>query len=169
LIKTILAWLTAQIQYQIRLHVGSATLDPAPRLHSTQLAADDVASGSHYANVSATGHWHGMPNGHGDIMLMSWWHHPYPGLACSSGRLVFGLGQPVRVKKTRVARVYARGQPPRRRVCARDCWSDFEAVFTSGFVSSSFTQWCGQNTILTTFIFEQKSNTTLNHQLWYQL
>ena len=43
--------------------------------------------------------------------------------------------------------------------------SDFDAAFNSGFVSSSSTQWYGQNTILTTFIFEQKSNTTLNHQL----
>ena len=34
--------------------------------------------------------------------------------------------------------------------------SVFDAVFTSGFVSSSSTQWYGQNTILTTFIFEQK-------------
>jgi len=30
--KTILALSTAQIQSQIRLHVGSATLDPIPRL-----------------------------------------------------------------------------------------------------------------------------------------
>jgi hypothetical protein len=52
------------------------------------------------------------------------------------------------------------------------CWrvracptSEFCAVFTSGFISSSSTQWYGQNTILTTFIFEQKSNTTLNHKL----
>jgi len=34
--------------------------------------------------------------------------------------------------------------------------SDFDVVFTSGFVSSSSTHWYGQNTILTTFIFEQK-------------
>jgi len=47
--------------------------------------------------------------------------------------------------------------------------SDFDVVFTSGFVSSSSIQWYGQNTILTTFIFEQKSNTSLNHVLWYQL
>jgi hypothetical protein len=33
--------------------------------------------------------------------------------------------------------------------------SDFIVVFTSGFVSSFSTQWYGQNTILTTFIFEQ--------------
>jgi hypothetical protein len=33
--------------------------------------------------------------------------------------------------------------------------SDFDVVFTSGFVSASSTQWYGQNTILTTFIFEQ--------------
>jgi hypothetical protein len=43
------------------------------------------------------------------------------------------------------------------------CWrvracspSDFDAIFTSGFVSSSSTQWYGKNIILTTFIFEQK-------------
>ena len=47
--------------------------------------------------------------------------------------------------------------------------SDFDAVFTSGFVSSSSTRWYGQNTILTTFIFEQKIKHHLNHQLWYQL
>ena len=47
--------------------------------------------------------------------------------------------------------------------------SDFDVIFTSGFVSSSSTQWYGQNTILTTLIFEQKSNITLNHVLWYQL
>ena len=53
--------------------------------------------------------------------------------------------------------------------CVRACpMSEFCAVFTSGFVSSSSTQWYGQNIILTTFIFEQKSNTTLNHKLWYQ-
>jgi hypothetical protein len=34
--------------------------------------------------------------------------------------------------------------------------SDFDTIFTSGFVSFSSTQWYGQNTILTTFIFEQK-------------
>jgi hypothetical protein len=38
--------------------------------------------------------------------------------------------------------------------------SDFDAVFTGGFVLASSTQWYGQNTILRTFIFEQKSNTT---------
>jgi hypothetical protein len=43
--------------------------------------------------------------------------------------------------------------------------SDFDVVFTSGFVSSSSIQWYGQNIILTTFIFEQKSNTTLNNML----
>jgi hypothetical protein len=32
---------------------------------------------------------------------------------------------------------------------------DFDVVFNSGFVSSSFTQWYGENTILTNFIFEQ--------------
>jgi len=41
--------------------------------------------------------------------------------------------------------------------CVQACsTSDFDAVFTSGFVFSSFTQWYGQNTFLTTFIFGQK-------------
>jgi hypothetical protein len=65
-------------------------------------------------------------------------------------------------------RVCTRGQSPRRRVRACTMFY-FDAIFTSGFVSSSSTQWYGQNTILTTFIFEQKSNTTLNHMFWYQL
>jgi hypothetical protein len=39
---------------------------------------------------------------------------------------------------------------------------DFCVVFTSVLVSSSSSQWYGQNTILTTFIFGQESNTTLN-------
>jgi len=47
----------AQTQSQIRLHVGSAILDPVPqltdRLHSARLAVDDVAGGSDYADVSA--------------------------------------------------------------------------------------------------------------------
>jgi hypothetical protein len=47
--------------------------------------------------------------------------------------------------------------------------SEFDAVFTRGFVSSSSTQWYDQNIILTTFIFEQKSNTTLNQMIRYQL
>jgi hypothetical protein len=45
----------------------------------------------------------------------------------------------------------------------------FYVVFTSVLVSSFFSQCYIQNTIVRTFIFEQKSNTTLNHVLWYQL
>jgi len=87
------------------------------------------------------------------------WVNWYSGRVSPSGR------------RRRVGRVCARG-----RRLAGEWWrvrpcptSDFDAVFTVGFVSSSSTQWYGQNTILTTFIFEQKSNTPLNHQLWYQL
>jgi hypothetical protein len=67
----------------------------------------------------------------------------YSGWVCPSGR------------RRRVGRIYERGQPPRRRVRACPTF-DFHVIFTSGFVSSSSTQWYGQNTILTTFIFEQK-------------
>jgi len=105
---------------------------------------------------------------HTDVTIMSCWRHPYPGQSCGSGHLVFGSGYPIRAKKMHGARL------DRHLVCAcrrvRPCpTSDFNVVFTSGFVSSFSTQWYGQNTILTTFIFEQKSNTTLNHVLWYQL
>jgi hypothetical protein len=51
-----------------------------------------------------TGRWHGMPTVHAGIMLTTWWRHHYPGLARGSGRLVFGSGQPIRAKKTRVTR-----------------------------------------------------------------
>jgi len=54
----------AQIQSQIRFHVDSAAQNLIPRLAarlgsaskqlgSTRLAADDVAGGSHFADVSA--------------------------------------------------------------------------------------------------------------------
>jgi hypothetical protein len=71
-------------------------------------------------------------------------------------------------RKRHVGRVGARGQPPYRRVRPY-LTSNFDVVFTSMIVSSSSTQWYCQNTILTTFIFGKKSNTTLNHMLWYQL
>jgi len=101
---------------------------------------------------------------HDDVIIIRVSHmgrvNWYSGQSYGSGQLVFGSGQPIRAKKTRVTRG-AREQIPRRRV--RTCsTSDFDVVFTSGFVSSSSTQWYGQNTILTTFIFEQKSNTALN-------
>jgi hypothetical protein len=93
---------------------------------------------------------------HNDVIL-------HPGQSRGSSCLIFGLGQPIQVKKMREA-VCVQGQPPRRRV--RPCpTSNFYAVYTSVLISSSSTRWYGQNTILTTFIFEQKSNTTLNHML----
>jgi hypothetical protein len=113
--------------------------------------------------------WHGMPTGmltsclrHDDIIIIWVWH--VGRVNWYSGRVI-----PSRWRRclTRVGRVCARGQSPRWRVTARE--DVFDVVFTSGFVSSSSTQWYGQNTILTTFIFEQKSNTTLYHVLWYQL
>jgi len=81
LIKTILAWSTTQIQSQIRLHVGSATLDPVPRLdfktarlNSARLAADDVAGGPTLLMCLLTGRWcvcwHGMPTVHADITII---------------------------------------------------------------------------------------------------
>ena len=80
---------------------GSARLNPA------QLAADDVVVGPTMLTCQMTGRWHGMPTVHACVMIMSWWHHPYPGLAHRSGRLVFGSGQLIRVKKPRGARLCA--------------------------------------------------------------
>ena len=83
---------------------------------------------------------------HADVILIRVSHmgrvNWYSGRVNSSGR------------RRRVGRVCARGQTPCRRV--RPCpTSEFDAVFTSSFVSASSTQWYSQNTILRTFIFEQ--------------
>ena len=51
-----------------------------------------------------TGRWHGMPTVHADVIIMSCWHHPYPGRSRGSGQLVFGSSQPIRAKKTHGAR-----------------------------------------------------------------
>jgi hypothetical protein len=207
LIKTILAWSTAQIQSQIRLHVGSATLDPVPqlaarlgsnsaRLNSARLASDDVAGGSHCADVPAD--WSMM-------WLMTWhaycacWHHAYirlmSSLACllcmlmsllrhadviiirvsHMGRVNWYSGRVSpsgrRSRVWRVARVWARGQSPLRRVTARAEVSDIR--FRRGFQ-----QWLRLFLLYTVvwskdnfdnFHFWAKSNTPLNHQLSYQL
>jgi hypothetical protein len=115
LIKTILAWWTAQIQSQIQLHVDSAAQNLLPRLaarlSSTWLSSTRRGSrlvtwqvGPTMLTCQLTRRWHGMPTVHAGVMLTSWWCHPYPGLACGSGRLVFGSGQPIRAKKTCVTR-----------------------------------------------------------------
>ena len=111
-----------------------------------------------------TGRWHGMLTsclGHDDVILIRVWH---------VGRVVWHLG---RVSPSERRRRMWRASVSVVSNLVGAWWrvrtfltSDFDAVFTSGFISSSFTQWYGQNTILTTFIFEQKSNTTLNHQLY---
>jgi len=188
LIKIILAWSTAQIQSQIRLHVGSATLDPIPRLEA-RLGSTSARLGSRlmmwHVDPSVMtclltgrwcGCWHGIPTVHDDITLTSGWCHPWHAYcACwhnnyvmltssisgsvtwvgSTGILV-GSAHPGEEDawgaSARVGRRLA-GEWWRVRSCPT---SDFDAVFTSGFVSSSSTQWYGQNTILTTFIFWAK-------------
>ena len=143
----------------------SARSSALTQLASTRLgSAHDWWCGRWVPTCQLTGRWHGMPTVHADVIIMSCWHHPYPGRSRGSGQLVFGSSQPIRAKKTHGAR----GQPPYRQVRPY-LTSDFDVVFTSMIVSSSSTQWYCQNTILTTFIFGKKSNTTLNHMLWYQL
>jgi hypothetical protein len=135
------------------------------------------------------GCWHGMPTVHADITLTSGWCHPWHAYcACwchyyvmltssLSGSAMWVGSTGIRVGSAHPGEEDAWGASARvGRRLAGEWWrvrpcptSDFDAVFTSGFVSASSTQWYGQNTILTTFIFEQKSNTLLNHVLWYQL
>jgi hypothetical protein len=108
-----------------------------------------------------------MSTVHDDVTCTSCWRHPYPSQSHGSVQLVFGSGQPIRVKKTRGAhlRAWANALPESDGECShvrRPISTPFSPVASS-------TQWYGQNTILTTFIFEQKSNTTLNQMLWYQL
>jgi hypothetical protein len=97
-----------------------------------------------------------MPTVHADVILIRviW----YSGRVCHSGEedAWLACGALVRMGN------HLSGACWRVRACPT---SEFYAVFTSGFVSSSSTQWCGQKIILTTFIFEKKSNTTLNHKL----
>jgi hypothetical protein len=152
LIKTILAWFAAQIQ----LHIGSATLNPFPRL-----AADDVSVGPIVLTCQLTGCWHGMPTMHADAMLMSWWYHPPSRLATWVG------SSSIRVRSAHPGEGDAWHASVRVSSHLAGAWrpcskSNFCAVFTSVLVSSSSKQWYGQNIILTTFIFEQKSNTALN-------
>jgi len=164
-----------------RLQFGSA--------HSARLGSN---SGPTVLTCQLTGCWHGMPPVHADITITScwchlWhayfacWHHNYVMLTSLISGSVSWVGSTgIRVgsahpgeedawhawgASARVGRRPA-GEWWRVRLCPT---SEFDAVFTSGFVSASSTQWYGQNIILTTFIFEQKSNTPLNHQLWYQL
>jgi len=109
-------------------------------LGSARLAADDVADRSHCATVSA------------DMACqLAYWRHEDAWHAWGASKRVGSL----------LISACERVRPcPTYHFCV---------VFTSMLVSSFFSQWYGQNTILTTFIFWQKSNTTLNHKLWYQL
>jgi hypothetical protein len=97
-----------------------------------------------------TGRWYGMQL----CMLTSWWRHPYPGLARGSGRLVFGSGQLIRVKKTRVTRgaclcAWAVSSPARDGACG-GVWRPISTRFStvasslpplhSGMVKTQFWQ-----------------------------
>jgi len=126
------------------------------------------------------GCWHGMPTVHADITLTSGWCHPWHAYcACwhqnyvmltsfISGSAMWVGSTGIRVGSAHPGEEDAWGASARvGRRLAGEWWRgrpcpmfDFDAVFTSGFVSASSTQWYGQNTILRTFIFEQKSNTT---------
>jgi len=166
----------AQIQSQIRLHVDSTAQNLIPRL-AARLSSNTARLGSRLMmwQVGPTM----LPCQLTRCMLQwhascAWWCHDYVILiwVWHVGRVNWYSGRvsPFGWKRRvwRVARVASHPADAWGRV-----WTfltfDFNVVFTSGFVSSSSTQWYGQNIILKTFIFEQKSNTTLNHMLWYQL
>jgi hypothetical protein len=160
LLKTILAWRIAQIQFQNRLHVGSPTLDPIPRLAAqlklysappSRLAADNMVGGSHYADVSADWllTWHATV--HDDAIITSCWRHHHAGQSRGLGQLVFGSGKPIRTKKTRGScwRAWAASS------LARVAMSHVRILrrFHQCGVSSSSSKWYGKNSILTIFIF----------------
>jgi len=175
LIKTILAWLTAQIQSQIQLHIGLATLDPILRL-TARLQLGSAPFGSAQLS-SAHGWWRGRWSHYADMACYcTCWCHNYirmtSSLACLlymltsslSGSVTWVGSTGIRVGSTHPGQEDAWGASARvGRRLAGEWWrvrpcptSDFDAVFTSGFVSSSSTRWYGQNTILTTFIFWAK-------------
>jgi len=103
---------------------------------------------------------------HDDVIIIRVWHVGrvvwYSGRVSPSGR---------RRRVWRVARVCARGQCPGRRVTAREDVSD--VWFRRGFqqwlrlVLLYIVVWSKHN--FDNFHFWAKSNTPLNHQLWYQL
>jgi len=107
--------------------------------NSARLAADDMACGSHFADMSAdmacqlcmlTSCLHqvdvipSMPTVHDDITNTSCWRHQYqyPGQSHGSGQLVFGLGLPIREKKTRGARLRAWTATSSARAGMSDVW-----------------------------------------------
>jgi hypothetical protein len=115
--------------------------------------------------------WLGMSIVHANALITPWWCHPPSG----SGTWVESSG--IRVGSAHLGEEDAWDvsvNVGKRLVDAcglvRPCsTSEFCVVFTVVLVSSSSTWWYSQNTILTTFIFKQKSKTTLNQMLWYQL
>jgi hypothetical protein len=173
----------------VKIGLHQFPLSTSNQLHLARPAADDVAGGSQCAEMSAdwllTWHTDCAWWCHTYIMLTSSWH-AYCACWCHycvrmtsslSGSVTWVGSTGIRVGSAHPGEEDAWGASARvgRRLTGawwrvRPCLMfDFDVVFTSGFVSSSSTQWYGQNIILTTFIFEQKSNTTLNHKLWYQL
>ena len=141
----------------------SASGSAPTRLGSTRLGSrDDVSDDwplTWHADVTITSGWR-----HPGHAYCACWHHNYVMLTSSlSGSVTWVGSTGIRVGSThpgeedawRVARVasHLAGAWWRVRMIPT---SDFDAVFTSGFVSSTSTQWYGQNIILTTFIFEQK-------------
>jgi hypothetical protein len=137
---------------------------------------DDVAADIACLLCMLTSHLHqadvipGMPTVHANITIMSCWHHPYPGQSHGSGQLVFGSGQPIRAKK----------KSGTRGACLRalaDALLESAAMFDVRFWRR-FHQWLRLGLLYTVvwskhnfdnFHFLAKSNTPLNHQLWYQL
>jgi len=113
----------------------------------------------------------GMPTVHADVTITSWWRHHYPGKSHGSGQLVFGSGQPIWAKKMRGARLRARAATSSARVVA--CGHVRRSISTSFSPVASYRPPLHSGMVKTQFwqlsFLSKKSNTTLNHVLWYQL
>jgi len=75
----------------------------------------------------------GMPTVHSDVTITSCWHHHYPGQSHGSGQLVFGLGQPIRAKKTRVTRGARLCAWPATSPSRDDAWGRFWCPISTSF------------------------------------
>jgi hypothetical protein len=160
---SILDPVTCRIRYtrSYSLARGSAPT----RLDSTKLCSwlMRLHVGPTVLTCQLTRRWHNMPTLHADAMMTS----------SLSGSVIWAGSSDIRVGSAHPAEEDAWGTSVRMDshlvgACSH-VWLLILTLFSPVCSSLPPLRWYGQNIILTTLIFEQKSNTALNHMLWYQL